>query len=145
MGRTTVTRRVRAPLADVFDAVAHIESFAKIVPEIVDVEFLSEQKRGLGARFRETRMMGKREAATVLEVTEYVENDRVRMEADAGGTIWDTLVTTRELGDGEVELAMDMESRPYRFAAKLFTPLLGPMLRKALAKDLDAVKAHCEA
>lgn len=144
MGQTAVTRTVRAPIANVFDAIAHIESFAEIVPEIVKVEFLSDQKRGLGARFRETRLMGKREAATELEVTEYVENERVRMVADAGGTIWDTLITTREVGDGEVELAMVMESRPYKLAAKLFTPLISGMLRKALAKDLDAVKAHCE-
>lgn len=144
MGQTAVSVNVRAPIESVFDGIAHIESFAKIVPEIIEVEFLSENKRGLGAKFKETRLMGKREAATVLEVTDYVENERVRMVADAGGTIWDTLITTRALDDGTVELSMVMDSRPYKLVAKLFTPLISGMLRKALAKDLDAVKAHCE-
>ena len=87
MGRTTVTRIVEAPVADVFEAVAHIDNFSTIVPEIEAVEFLSETRRGVGARFKETRRMGKRSCATELEVTEYVPGERVRLVSDQGGTI----------------------------------------------------------
>ena len=144
MGRTTVTRIVEAPVADVFEAVAHIDNFSTIVPEIEAVEFLSETRRGVGARFKETRRMGKRSCATELEVTEYVPGERVRLVSDQGGTIWDSVFTTRELAEGRTELTLVMDAHAYRFLAKLLNPLIGGMLKKAIAKDLDAVKAHCE-
>ena len=77
----------------VFRTVAHVEQFSQAVPGILRVEFLSEVKSGVGARFRETRMMMGREASTELEVTEYVENERVRIVSEAGGALWDTVFT----------------------------------------------------
>ncbi|RKY18142.1 MAG: hypothetical protein DRQ55_14135 [Planctomycetota bacterium] len=145
MAWAETTRDVQAPIERVFDAVAHIESFQQIVPEITQVEFLSEQRRGLGARFRETRVMGGREASTELKVTEYVENERIRLEADAGGTIWDTTFSTTPGPDGSVTLTMVMEANAYKLSAKLMLPAIKGMIHKAIMKDMDAVKAHCEA
>ena len=53
--------------------------------------FLSEVRTGVGTRFRETRLMHGKERSTELEVTEYVENERVRMVADTDGTVWDSV------------------------------------------------------
>jgi carbon monoxide dehydrogenase subunit G len=144
MGRTTVSRTIKAPVAKVFGAVAHIEDFEQIVPAIVKVEFLSENKTGVGARFRETRLMGKREGSTELEVTEYVPDEHMRCVADQGGTIWDTTFTTRDVGDGTVELTMVMDANAYKLAAKLFNPLIKGMVKKYIEQDMDAVKAWCE-
>ena len=144
MGTTTAIRIIQAPIHLVFESVGHIENYAKVVPEIIRVEFLSEQKSGLGARFRETRQMGKREGSTELEVTEYEPSQRIRLVADQGGTIWDTIYTTRELEGGRVELKLVMEARAYKFLAKLFNPLIAGVVRKAIEKDMDRVKAHCE-
>ncbi len=143
MSTTTVHRSIQAPVESVFQTVADIQNFSKAVPDIVNVEFLSDVKSGLGARFKETRLMGKREASTVLEVTEYVENDRIRYVSDAGGTIWDTVISVKS-GDDATDLQMVMEAKPYRFLAKLVTPLMRGMLFKALEKDMDAVKSYCE-
>jgi len=144
MSTTTVTRTICASAESVFEAVAHIENFSKIVPEIRKVEFLSEQKFGVGARFKETRLMGKREGTTTIEVTEYASPERVRMVADEGGTIWDTTFTIRPTAADQVELVMVMEARAHKFFAKLINPLIKGMIRKFIEKDLDAVKAHCE-
>ena len=144
MGRTTVTRTIRAPIERVFDTVAHLDNFSTVVPDIIDVEFLTESHSGVGTRFRETRQMGKRVGTTELEVTEYVPHERVRIVSDQGGTIWDTVFTTRPTGDGAVELEMVMDARAYRLAARLINPLIGRFIRKAIESDLDAVKAYCE-
>ncbi len=145
MSRTTATRTIQAPLDLVFDTVANIENFRQVVPDILKVEFLSETKLGVGARFRETRRMGKREASTTLEVTEYVPNERIRLVSDQGGTIWDSVFTTRALSPNEVELTLTMDANAYRLLAKLFNPLIKGMVQKALEKDMDAVKVWCEA
>ena len=144
MTTTTVTRSIAASPETVFDAIAHIQNFSKICTDIVDVEFLSEQTKGVGTRFRETRMMGKGKAATELEVTEYEPHSRVRMVSDAGGTIWDTVFTVKPQGSDAVELKLVMEARAYKLLAKLFNPLIKGMVQKAIEKDMDAVKAHCE-
>lgn len=145
MSRTEVKRTVHAPIGRVFDTVAHIERFSEVVPEIVEVEFLSDTRRGVGTRFRETRLMGKRRASTVLEVTEYVPNERIRFVSDQGGTLWDTVFTTRPSGEGAVELAMVMDAKAYKLPAKLLNPLIKGVVRRAIEKDLDAIKASCEA
>lgn len=95
MAATTVIRTINAPLDLVFQTVADIRNFSKAVPHIVNAEFLSDVESGVGTRFRETRLMRGKEATTELEVTEYSENEHIRIVADAGGTIWDSLFTVR--------------------------------------------------
>lgn len=143
MGQIKVTKTINASVEKVFETVAHIDGFSEAVPHIVKVEFLTEQKTGVGAKFRETRIMGKREATTVLEVTEYVENERIRLVSDAGGTIWDSVFTVRPAGEGTT-LELSMESRPYKLLAKLVNPMIKGVLTRALGSDMDAVKAYCE-
>ena len=141
---TRASRTIHASPAAVFDTIAHIENFSSAIPDITNVEFLTEQRRGEGTRFRETRKMGKREASTILEVTEYVPEQRVRLVSDAGGTNWDSTFTVTPEGDRATRLDFEMESRPYKLLARLFVPLIRGMVAKAIEKDLDAVKAHCE-
>lgn len=143
MGTIATTRQVQAPVDRVFDTVAHVENFQKAVPGIVRIEYLSESQKGVGTRFRETRRMGKREAACILEVTEYESGQHVRIVSDAGGTIWDTVFKV-SAKDGGTELSMVMNDKPYKLLAKLFTPLIRPMVRKAVASDMDDVKRYCE-
>jgi hypothetical protein len=143
MTTITITREIAAEPALVFDAVAHIETFKSIQPSIVDVEFVSESTQGVGTQFRETRMMGSREATTTLEVTEYDAPNSVRLVADEGGTVWDTLFTVEPKDDGSL-LTMVMDASPHTTKAKAVTPLIKPMIAKAVGKDMDQVKVWCE-
>ena len=88
--------------------------------------------------------MGRREATTELEVTEYEPPNRVRMVSDSGGTIWDTVFTVTADGSGS-RLDMVMDARPHKLLAKLTVPLFGRMVAKAVEKDMDEVKDYCEA
>lgn len=145
MTRTRKIRTINAPVDAVFETVSDISQYTKAVPDIVRVEFLTEQKTGVGTRFRETRKMGKREATTELEVTEYVRNERVRMVSDAGGTVWDSVFTVTAVGDGaRTRLDLVMEARPYRLLSRLMVSLMKSMVAKAVAGDMDALKAWLE-
>lgn len=83
------------------------------------------------------------EASTELEVTEYVENDRVRIVSEAGGAVWDTVFTVSPAA-GRTELTMTMDARALKWPAKLTLPVVMRMIRKAVISDVDAVKAFCE-
>lgn len=144
MSRTTIVTSIDAPIDRVFDTVAHIENFSKAVPHITDVEFLTEQHQGEGTRFRETRLMRGREASTTLEVSEYVENERTRMVADEGGTIWDTTFTVASTNGGGTDLTMVMEATAYKTLAKVVNPLMKGIIAKAVKADMDAIKVYCE-
>ena len=144
MGRTTVSRTIQAPIETVFDTVAHIENYSKAVPHITKVELLSDTRSGVGTRFRETRLMGKREVSTELRVTEYVANDHVRLVTDQGGTVWDTVFTVQPAADGAVELTMVMDANAHKLMAKIMNPLIKGMVQRHIEKDMDAVKAYCE-
>ena len=144
MGRITTTRQIDAPAERVFDTVAHIENFRQAVPDIVGIEFLSEVRKGVGTRFRETRKMGKREATVELEVSEYEPNERVRIVSDAGGTIWDTTFRVTPADGGRAAVTMEMQEKPHKLLARILNPLIRPMVRKAVERDLDAVKRYCE-
>ena len=145
MTRTTVRRTIRAPVEAVFDTISDISRLSEAVPHLVRVEFLTESRVGLGTRFRETRRMGKREVSTVLEFTEYVKNDRVRLVSDAGGTVWESLLTVTPVHGGEsTRLDLVMEARPYRLLARVFVPLMKGVVAKAVEGDMDAVKGWVE-
>ena len=145
MTRTRVTRTIDAPVSTVFALIADPVNYTKAVPQITKVEFLTDQRAGVGTRFRETREMRGREATTELEVTEYVKDERVRMVSDAGGTIWDSVFTVTPTGDGgTTELELVMEARPHRLMARFFVPLTKGIVARAIAGDMDAVKAYLE-
>ncbi|MHC4940333.1 MAG: SRPBCC family protein [Planctomycetota bacterium] len=143
MTRTIVTREIDASAEKVFDAVAHIENFSKAVPGITNIEFLSENKTGVGTRIRETRVMKGREATVELEVTEYEPNERIRIVSDTHGTVWDTVFTVQEQGD-RTRLEMVMDANAYKLFPRIMNPLFKGMIRKAIEGDMDAVKSYCE-
>ena len=145
MSVTEVHRTIAAPAERVFAAVADVEHFSRAVEGIERVEFVSEIRAGVGTRFRETRLMRGREATVELEITEFVPSERVRFLSEAGGVRWDSVFTVAAAPNGEgTHLALVMEATPLTFPARLMVPLMKGMVRKAIASDMDAVKAYCE-
>ncbi len=143
MAARTSSRQIKAPLDVVFQAITDIEKFPEKNPDIVKVELLSDQKTGVGAKFRETRRMNDREGSTVIECTEYVENDRVRFVADQGGAIWDSVYVVKPHGE-VTDLMLAMEARPHKLVAKIIVPFIIGAVGKAVEQDMDAVKTYCE-
>ncbi len=146
MASTVVTRTINAPLDTVFKTVSEPQQFSQAVPHITKVEILAAPTTGtgVGTRFRETRVMGGKTAATELEITEHVPNDRVRIVADAHGSVWDSVFSVQPDAGGATRLTLTMDARPYRLLARIMSPLARGFIRKALAQDMDAVKAYCE-
>jgi carbon monoxide dehydrogenase subunit G len=143
MSPSKVTRIINAPLEIVFKTISEVSEFSKAVPDVVNVEFVSDTRSGVGTVFRETRSIKDKESTVELEVTEYVLNERVRYVADSHGTIWDSVYTV-EKEDGATLLTLTMDARAHKLAAKLMNPLVRTMVQKALEADMDSVKAYCE-
>lgn len=143
MTTTTLTRRIDAPLDEVFEAVADRATFGEVVPDIVDVEFLTEEHSGVGTRILETRVSGSKTETTELVVTEYEDNDHVRFMADDGATRWDTVIRVEPRVHG-TELSITLNGRPQTLKAKLMTPITGSNASRIIMRDLEAIKHYCE-
>lgn len=145
MSRIKITKTVQAPVEDVFNTISDIGKFSEAVPDIINIEILSNITSGVGTRFRETRLMNGKEATTELEVTEYVENKFIRLVADSHGTVWDSLFTVKEKeSEGKTELVLVMEANAYKLMPKLINLLMKKVMKRALEKDIEAVKQFCE-
>ena len=141
--RIALSLLIDAPAELVFATLSDIQAYAKAVPHIEDIAFLSETRTGLGTRFRETRRTGGTVMTTELEVTEFVENARQRLVADSHGTVWDTLFVVAPR-NGASELSVTMEARAYAALAKLAMPAMKSAIGEAIERDMAAVKAYCE-
>lgn len=143
MHRWVVTRRIQAPAAQVFATVADIAQFKRAIPHIVEVEYLSAARSGVGTRFRETRLMKGKRITTELEVTEWIANDHVRLVADTHGTVWDSLFAVSREQDATI-LTRTMNASSVKLLPRVMIPLIYRMVQKAVEGDMDAVKAWCE-
>lgn len=139
----SAARTIHAPVEQVFAVVSDVRNFAKAVPHILDIEFMTDQQHGAGTKFRETRDMNGKTASVVIEVAEYQENESVRMVSDEGGTIWDSVFRVEPKGEA-TELSLVMEVKPHKITAKMMVPLISGMVRKGVEADMDAVKEYCE-
>lgn len=144
VNRMIIKRTINAPIDRVFKTVADISQFSRAIPHIVNVEYLSRVRSGVGTRFRETRLMKGKEASTELEVTEYVLNERIRLVADSHGVVWDSIFVVASSG-GHTELTLTMDVNAYKLMPKLMYPLIKGMVQKAVEQDMDSVKTFCEA
>lgn len=143
MIRIIVKRIIKAPVEKVFKAVTDISNLPNVVPDIKSTEIKTDIKSGVGTKFRETRMMKGKESITDLEVTEYVENESVRMVADSHGTVWDSVFTVKETDIG-TKLELIMVAKAHKILPKLLNPLMKNLFKKGLEKHIDAVKVFCE-
>lgn len=138
-----VTRIINEAIEVVFATISDIRQLSKALPHVVKFEYLSVVNRGVGTQFRETRLMKGKEATTEVEITEYVENERVRMVADSRGTVWDTVFTVTS-ENGCTTLTARMAARSDKLFSRVMNPLIRGMIAKAVERDMDLVKSYCE-
>ena len=140
-----VERIIGVPVDIAFSAISEIERLPDHNPDVVAVEFLTEQREGVGTRFRETRRMGKRELVTELEVVEYDrEIGMVRMVADTHGTIWDTRMSATPASEG-CRVLFEMDARGSTWAKRAMNWLMQGFFRKGIEKHVAQLGARLEA
>jgi len=146
MIRFTITKLVKGSPEHVFEVFTDIEKSAERITGVERIEMLTEGPVGKGTRFRETRIMFKKEATEEMEITEFEPGKRVTIEADScGAHFTSTFAFTRE-GD-HVRVDLEFRTRATSFFAILFAPigwLMMGTMKKAIEKDMDELKAAAE-
>ena len=141
-----VEMHIKAPIEQVFDAMTDLESAPERVEAIQKIELLTEGPVGKGTRFRETRIMFKREATEEMTITEFDPPKSYQVEAESCGAHYTTVYTFHSEGDG-TRVQCSFGAEPMTFFAKLMSPLsklMAGTLRKCLTGDMESIAKHLE-
>lgn len=147
MPTLTATIHVAAPLARVFEVFTDLPHAAERIPAITKIEMLTDGPFRVGTRWRETRVIMKKEATEEMWVTGCHPPRSYTVEAESHGTHYDTLFEFAPDGDG-TRVTWTFKGTPLTFGAKvmsvIFAPLFKGMMRKCMRDDLEALRAVCE-
>ncbi len=138
-----IIKHIKAPLEMVFLGVSNVRNFASMLPHVVNVEFLTDRQSGAGTRFRETRVIDGAEYTNELEITEYVENQHVRIVTSSHGTVWDSFFTVAET-DRITTLDLNLTGKTRQLLPMFINPLARTTIRNAIDRDLEMVKKALE-
>lgn len=147
MANVTVSSQVAAPLQETFDVFTAIEKSEERIPAITKLEMLSEGPFGNGTRWRETRLMMKKEATEEMWVTGFDPPKSYTVEAQSHGSLYQTLFTFEPSGSG-TQVTWSFDATAQSFFAKVTSPIFGllfkGMMRKCMLEDLEALRDVCE-
>ena len=141
------THHIAAPPEQVFAYATDLPRFAERVESIVRAEVLTEGPVGVGTRFRETRVVFKREATEEMEFVAFDAPNGYAVACDSCGTKYLSTFTFTPSGDG-TDVHMSFEATPYKLSAKIMGFLMRGMLKhcaKSMVKDLDDLARAIEA
>lgn len=145
--RIEVAETISASPEAVFAALANVERWPSLMPDILQVELLTEGPVGVGTRFREVRRMYGREAAEEMTVAELDPPRLFVLTAESHGARYRAEHRIVPSASGCI-LSLGFEGVPVSALARLMSPLLGFLagsLERKLRADLTALKTAVEA
>lgn len=146
MARMKIATRFNAPVDKVFAACTDFANMPERIGGIERVEMLSEGPVGVGTRFRETRIMFKREATEEMQVSAFERDRSYTLACDSCGCAYEFTHSFKPDADATV-VEMELNTRPISFFAKLMSPfgkLMMGSMKKCISKDMDDLRASVE-
>ena len=117
----------------VFATLAHGGRHGEAIPEMLNVEFVSEKTMGVGAQFREIRDWTPIQVAfakfaklhqNVVTCIEYEPHRRVRYMSNGAGARWHSIYTLTPVGEGQTQVEIRLEIRPKNLLGKWLPQLM---------------------
>lgn len=145
----TVTRTIEAPVETVWNIATDIEQMPETMSAITDVEIIEGgEEFGVGTRWRETRVMMRKEATEEMYVSAVEDQRRYVVEADNAGVRYVTTFAFAPINAATTEVGMTFTGQ-LTGTQNIFSRMMGKLglkvVRKSLAKDLDDLAAASEA
>lgn len=139
--KTSMTTIIDAPAATVFLWLEDNDRLRKWVPNLVEDEPLVETPERVGSKFRQVFLENGREMEMIGEITEFTENERLRV--DITGKMFDLDVDyiLTPVGDAQTELRQESKIR-FKGLMVVFAPVMWVM-SKVSSKNPQA-DAHAK-
>ncbi len=147
MSTLNVSTQVSCPLESTFEVFTQIDKAAERIPGITALEVLTEGPFGDGTRWRETRVMFKKEAIEEMWVTGFNPPHSYNVEAESHGMKYSTLFSFVPEGDG-TKVTWAFSGQALSFGAKIMAPIFNVLMKgtmkKCMLADLEALRDVCE-
>jgi hypothetical protein len=141
--RFVVSKVYPAPPAEVFALFTDLDRLPARVKDITKIERLTNGPVGVGTKYNETRIVFKKEATVMFDVTAFEPNARFEILAHSCGAEYRTDHRFTPDGAG-TRVDLTLTTRAESWFAWLLTPLaylMMSMCKKSLAADLDGMEA----
>lgn len=137
---------VKAPLDRTFDVFSDITQMADRISGIKSAKILSEEQKGTGVEWEETREIFGQEATQRMGITELKTNEFYVVESEHSNVKYHTRFNFETVGDStKVDMVFDANPRTFSARMGLFIGnLMGGMMRKLMVKDMEDLKAFAE-
>lgn len=137
--KTSKTTIIDAPAATVFLWLEDNDRLKKWVPNIVEDEPLVETPEKVGSKFRQVFLENGRRMEMIGEITEFVENERLRVYITGKMFDLDVDYILAPLSETQTELTQDSEIK-FKGFMMLFAPIMF-LMSKFSSNDPQA-EAH---
>ncbi len=148
MATINMERTVHAPIEKVFATFTDLRGAANHINGITKLEVLTDGPIGVGTKFRETRIMFKKEATEELEITSFEPNQSYSVGSHSCGAEFKTTFRFIPKGDS-TEVLLNINCKPVTLFAKIVSPLttlmMAPTMKKCMTGDLNDLAAIAEA
>lgn len=135
---------INAPLSFVFQTVADVGNLQNVFPSITDIKFLSDQRRGPGTHYRETRLVGRRIQTRNCCIIGCVEDQYVQFLSAFGRSLW---VSTFSVLHLQRNVELKAERYPLgrlSFLANVLYNLSKTRALRSLEAEIVPIKTFCE-
>ena len=127
MATITVSTLVSAPIERVFEVYTEIDKAVERIPGITALEVLSDGPFGDGTRWRETRVMFKKEATEEMWVTGFDPPRSYTVEAESHGMRYSTLFSFTPEGDG-TKVSWAFSGTALTMGTKIMAPVFNVLM-----------------
>lgn len=139
------SRIIKAPINKVFDVFSDISQADSRISGIKEIEIL-EGGKGLGTKWKETRVMFGKDATEIMWISEFEPNKSYTVDAESNGMKYRSVYNFKEMEDG-TKVEGSFEGTAQTTGAKIFSYLafmFAPSMRKAFMADMDDLAKVCE-
>lgn len=137
--KTSKTTVINAPTVVVFLWLEDNERLRRWIPNIVEDEALIETPEKVGSKFRQAFLERGKRMEMIGEITEYTENERMRVYMSGDMFDLDVDYVLKALSPEKTELTQNSIIK-FKGIFKLFTPLM--ILMSKLSKTDAQAEAH---
>jgi len=139
--KTTKTTLIDAPAAIVFLWLEGNERIKQWVPNLVEDEALIETPEKVGSRFQQVFLENGKRMEMIGEITDYIENERMRVIMTGDMFDLDVDYILKELSDNQTELTQNSQIH-FKGFLKIMAPIM-ILMSKISSKDPQA-EAHAK-
>lgn len=137
---------IHAPCDKVFAHASDFRRAPEMIRGIKRIEMLTEGPVGVGTRFKETRVMFKREQTEIMEVVAFDPPHGYTLGIESCGCRFRSDFRFTPNGQG-TDVELSFEAQPLSWIGKIMGFLMKPMMKmclKAMQKDLESLKQSIE-